>query len=135
MVEFLSSGQHQLLMIRVFCVLLFAFGTWFVNRRISRGKLSFMLGTVWTLAFVFGALSAMFPAIIFFIGSAVGTVLPVNILYFGAILFLVAIAFGLTLKTSLMNRQIIALSQELALLRLKVEPPCEIVGEIGCHNQ
>ena len=115
------STENSWILLRVFGVVVFVAGSLFVNKKINKGDLSFMLGTVWTAAFVFGTFIAILPGVLFEISHLVGTVVPANILYFSAIFFLVVIAFGLTLKASVQNRQLIRLSQEIAIMRLRIE--------------
>lgn len=53
--------------------------------------------------------------------KALGGVLPVNILFFAGLVFLVVVSLFYSIRISALNNQVKALAQELALLRLMVE--------------
>ena len=56
-----------------------------------------------------------------------GGVLPVNILFFAGLVFLVVVSLFYSIRISELNNQVKELAQELALLKLRVEeaPPAE----------
>jgi hypothetical protein len=52
---------------------------------------------------------------------ALGGVLPINILFFAGLIFLVVVSLFYSIRISELNNQVKELSQELALLKLRVE--------------
>ncbi len=59
-----------------------------------------------------------------------GGVLPVNILFFAGLVFLVVVSLFYSIRISELNNQVKELAQELALLKLRVEET-RPAGEIG----
>lgn len=115
--------SHRWLLLRGLSVLLFVLWIFFVNRQVNKGQLSFLLGAVWTTAFFVATISALFPNLLRSISSLLGVIVPANILFFASIIFLIVLCFGLTLKSSLHNRQLIRLAQDLALLQTRLPSP------------
>lgn len=107
--------------IRLFCILVFSLLIWFVNRKSNRGELSFSLGVLWTSAFGFGLLIAILPSVTSLIAQRVGVLVPSNVLFFGSILFLTILCFGITLKISSQGKKIIRLTQELGIINSQLE--------------
>jgi uncharacterized membrane protein len=60
---------------------------------------------------------------------ALGGVLPVNILFFTGLVFLVVVSLFYSIRISELNNQVKELAQELALLKLSVEKSGRIEGE------
>ncbi len=64
---------------------------------------------------------SFFPKIVIYLSQLFGIGLPVNTLYLVAIFFIIIILMSLTIVISKMHRIIIKLTQEISLLKLKVE--------------
>lgn len=112
----MNGESPNLIVVRVISAAICVLLVLYVNRKSNRGDLSFTLTLVWTLAFLFGFTAALQPKVLKFISHISGAEVPANILFFASIFFLIVISFGLTLKVSRQSKQIIRLSQEIALI-------------------
>lgn len=117
----MQAQQPSWVLIRLFCIIVFSLLIWFVNRKSNKGELSFSLGVLWIVAFGLGIFLAAFPLVLYQVSRILGTVLPSNVLFFFSILFLMILCFGMTLKISLQSKQIIRLTQEFGLLRIRMD--------------
>ena len=90
---------------------------WLVQKRMSRAQLSYTLGFTWSFGFFLGIIVTIIPDILFPLAALVGTKLPSNLVFIGAILFLTIITFMLSLKSVQQSRAILRLVQEVGILR------------------
>lgn len=107
--------------IRIFVAAVCAVLLWLVQKRLSRAQLSYRIGLVWTAAFLLGLALACVPQMLVPLAQAVGTVLPSNLLFFGAIVFLTVITFMLSLKSAQHSRAIARLVQEIGILEHELD--------------
>lgn len=108
------------LFLRILALGVFGVMLYVIQQKMNRAELSFTLGFVWSAALFSGMALAAFPGIVWVLSGLVGTVLPSNLLFFGAILFGLIINFVLTLKNAKQSRSITVLCQELGILREEV---------------
>ena len=101
----------------------------FVVNAVRSRKLREEYSFLWLL--IAGALLAIsvWQAPLNALTRALGGVLPVNILFFTGLVFLVVVSLFYSIRISELNNQVKELAQELALLKLTVEKSGRIEGE------
>jgi hypothetical protein len=101
----------------------------FVVNAVRSRKLREEYSFLWLL--IAGALLAIsvWQAPLNALTRALGGVLPVNILFFTGLVFLVVVSLFYSIRISELNNQVKELAQELALLKLTVEKGGRIEGE------
>ena len=111
----LSLKLHIFLVISMLCFMLYII--YLIKNEIIELKYSLLW---FTLAFTLLILSFC-PGIVILISAFLGIGLPVNSLYLIAIFFILLIIISLTVVISKMHKSIIRLTQEISLIKMKVD--------------
>jgi hypothetical protein len=98
-------------------LMLFALVLWLVRRRSLREELT----PIWIAVAVAVAAVGVWPALLRAVTRAIGAWTPSSALFFFALVFLMAISLHYAVRLSAMTLQLKNLSQEMALLRERVE--------------
>lgn len=106
----------QLLLI-LFSVVVFAV---FINRT-RRYKLELKYALVWIFLSTAGVIVAVFPQIFFFIADVMGIEVPVNAVFLLAVSAIFLILYSMTASLSNHSRKLRTLTQELGLMRHRME--------------
>lgn len=106
----------QLLLI-LFSVVVFAV---FINRT-RRYKLELKYALVWIFLSTAGVIVAVFPQIFFFIADIMGIEVPVNAVFLLAVSAIFLILYSMTVSLSNHSRKLRTLTQELGLMRHRME--------------
>ena len=93
----------------------------FVVNAVRSRKLREEYSFLWLLIAGALLLIAAWDTPLFLLTRALGGVLPVNILFFAGLVFLVVVSLFYAIRISELNNQVKELAQELALLRFRVE--------------
>jgi hypothetical protein len=102
-------------------LLLVALVLWLVRRRSLREELT----PIWIAVAVAVAVVGLWPALLFAITRAIGAWTPSSTIFFFALVFLMAISLHYAVRLSTLAVQVQVLSQEMALLRERVERGAE----------
>ncbi|HBC2035026.1 TPA: DUF2304 domain-containing protein [Clostridium perfringens] len=88
---------------------------------INKEKLELKYALTWLFSSLILIIIAMFPPILDWISTILHILSPVNALFLIMIFFLLVIIFTLTIALSKSKKQIIAISQEVGILKEKIE--------------
>lgn len=128
--------MNEMLNLRLFISLIFitlAFLVFVINL-IKKEKLELKYALLWIITSVALITIVLFPYIPYTISQLLGIGLVVNTIFFLGILMLITIVFGLTVALSRASRRITVLTQDLALLKNKVEDNCLGKDERACRT-
>ena len=92
-----------------------------VVRCIRKQHLSVNRALLWIVLSIAGIVAALVPAWVYFLTNLFGFELPVNLVFFACIFFLVVTALSLSMVASSQTDMIRGLVQEVSLLRARVE--------------
>ena len=88
-----------------------------LRRRHLRGKYA----VLWLFLSVLMMIFALVPGVLAWLAHAVGVQLPVNLLFFGASLVLLAVIMQLSYESGRLEEETRTLAEEVGLLRFEVE--------------
>jgi hypothetical protein len=88
---------------------------------LRRRQLSEKYAVLWLVVGVLLLVLTVFPGLLTSLAGATGVVLPSNLLFFVAIVFLVGVALHLSWEMSRLENETRKLAEDLALLRLELE--------------
>ena len=92
----------------------------YMYRLIVKRKLQLHYTLMWILLGVAILLMAIFPGLVNFISEAIGVYDPTNAVFFFGFVFSLPVIFGLTIALSKTSEKVRELTQEVALLKNKV---------------
>ena len=111
----MPSIQRLILLIASICFLVL------VVRCIRKQHLSVNRALLWIVLSIAGIVAALVPAWVYFLTNLFGFELPVNLVFFACIFFLVVTVLSLSMVASSQTDMIRGLVQEVSLLRARVE--------------
>lgn len=111
----MPSIQRLILLIASICFLVL------VVRCIRKQHLSVNRALLWIVLSIAGIVAALVPAWVYFLTNLFGFELPVNLVFFACIFFLVVTALLFSMVASSQTDMIRELVQEVSLLRARVE--------------
>ena len=111
----MPSIQRLILLIASICFLVL------VVRCIRKQHLSVNRALLWIVLSIAGIVAALVPAWVYFLTNLFGFELPVNLVFFACIFFLVVTALSLSMVASSQTDMIRGLVQEVSLLRARIE--------------
>ena len=118
--NFLFNGILNLqVYILSICISIFMFC--FILMKIKNGKLHIKDSLIWLFICIIILCISIFPKLFFTFTKLLGIGMPISALFFFAIIFLLLIVFNLTLKISILSEENKKLTQEIALLKNKIE--------------
>jgi hypothetical protein len=88
---------------------------------LRRRQLSEKYAVLWLVVGVLLLVLTVFPGLLASLAGATGVVLPSNLLFFVAIVFLVGVALHLSWEMSRLENETRKLAEDLALLRLELD--------------
>lgn len=92
----------------------------YVIRALRREQIDYKYALVWLSAGIMMLIFAIFPALLSIIATTLGIGLPLNMLFFLAILFLLIISFRISITIADLKRRIYTLTQTTAILENKI---------------
>ena len=139
----MPSTQRIILFIASVCFLII------VLRFIRRQQLSVSHSLLWLVLGIAGIAAALIPSWVFALSGLLGFELPVNLIFFVCIFFLIVAVLSISMVASSQADMIRGLVQDVSLLTQRVEmlerkqrlegvtpidakAPCEAVGEVVC---
>ena len=125
----MESAGHLTLLRYAIALFVFFPMLYLVHKRMSRGELSYTLGFVWTAAFIVGLICSLFPGLLIGFSEIVGTKIPANLLFAGAILFLAVIGFNLSLRSSAQAKAITILCQQIGLFQAELTEQRKLLAD------
>ena len=111
----MPSIQRLILLIASICFLVL------VVRCIRKQHLSVNRALLWIGLSIAGIVAALVPAWVYFLTNLFGFELPVNLVFFACIFFLVVTVLSLSMVASSQTDMIRGLVQEVSLLRARIE--------------
>lgn len=102
-------------LLRIALILCSAIMLLYVGHKIRIAQLRIEHGIVWVLVSVGLVIIAIWPQIIYRIGSVFGIMSPVNLVYLIVIAFLLLVVFHNSIRISMLESRVTQLTQEIAL--------------------
>lgn len=93
----------------------------FILRKIRNGKLHIKDSLIWLFVCFIVLIISFFPKLFFALPKLLGIIMPMSALFFFAIMFLLLKVFNLTVNFSRLSEENRKLTQEIALLKNKIE--------------
>lgn len=95
--------------------------TLFIIHMISKGTVELKYSLIWLLAGFTLIIISLFPDVLYMFSNTLHILTPVNAAFVVIIFFLLLIVFTLTVAFSKVKNQVTTITQELALLKEKLE--------------
>lgn len=109
------------LKLSLFIVLLSVISLVIITNMIRKEKLGLKYALSWMIMAIFIMIMAIIPRFIIVIANLLGVATPINAVFFTGFIFSLAIIFSLTVALSRTSNKVTKLTQELALLKKKLE--------------
>ena len=109
------------LALKIFLLCLLVFQLFLIIRTVKAKKLSMRYGSFWIVMLVLMAIVVVFPSIVFYISQLFGFEVTANMVFLLGFFFLFYVSFIITTSISIQNEKIKTLTQEISLLKERVE--------------
>jgi len=93
----------------------------FMVELLRRRRLREKYAALWISVAVFVVIAALFPSLLERVAALVGVTLPINLVFFVALLLLLIVCVQLSAEVSTLEHETQTLAEEVALLRNRVE--------------
>ncbi|MCX8131250.1 MAG: DUF2304 domain-containing protein [Clostridia bacterium] len=101
----------------------------FIFNMVRNKRLELKYALTWMLTSFSFIILSVFPEVLYFVSAVLHIELPVNTLFLSVIFFLLVIVFTLTIALSRNANRVKTLTQEIGILKLKIEKLSEVNKE------
>lgn len=102
----------------------------FMIELLRRRRLREKYAALWIVVSVLVLATVALPGVLRWLAAALGVTVPLNLVFFGSLLLLLAVAIQLSAEVTALEREVQTLAEEVALVRHRIET-LERAGGIG----
>ena len=106
---------------QIFSILIILLFNWYILHILRKELIEYQYALLLLGAGLGMLLFAAFPQLLFHISSWLGFGVPLNFIYFAAVLLILALVFQVIVMISRMRRSIVELIQEVSILKVEIQ--------------
>lgn len=109
------------LKLKVFIIIVMLFLLFYMFCAVRKNKISLKNILIWIIADIIVIIAVLFLEILLNFANFIGIETVSNMMFFGGFIFLIILCFNLSSELSNQNKKIISLTQELGILKNRLE--------------